>query len=156
MRQKFILVTLLALWAGRGFGGFIPPAKNDPDFVPVGKNRGYYMVSSGSGRWWHWGLGRAPVNEPTRFTHGYGDDVIAIPFDKRGLVIFAPVYIYTIRPEEVQKRRLAALFQGVSSQADVREIFGRPAIQGNVSGYQVWFYEIRVYNPFEEYPDLHG
>jgi hypothetical protein len=41
----------------------------------------------------------APVEEPRMFTQGYGDDVIAIPFDANGRVTFAPVYIYTIRPE---------------------------------------------------------
>jgi outer membrane protein assembly factor BamE (lipoprotein component of BamABCDE complex) len=49
--------------------------------------------------------------------------------------------------------RLAALFQGLSTQADVRALFGRPAIQTRVRGYEVWYYEIRVYNPFEEFPD---
>jgi hypothetical protein len=31
-----------------------------------------------------------------------------------------------------------------------------PAIQGHLRGYQVWYYEIQVYNPFEEFPDIHG
>lgn len=139
-----------------GFAGLIPPVLNDPDFVSLGKNRGYYMVSSDSGKWWHWGLVRAPVEEPRMFTQGYGDDAIAIPFDANGRVAFAPVYIYTIRPENVQKRRLEALMEGVTSQAQVRKLFGRPTIRSNVRGYQVWYYEIRVYNPFEEFPDIHG
>ena len=101
-------------------------------------------------------MARAPVEEPKVFTHGFGKDVIAIPFGANGKVAFAPVYIYTIRPEKEQKRRLAALFQGVTSQADVQQIFGRPAIQDTARGYRVWYYEIQVYNPFEEFPDLHG
>ena len=32
----------------------------------------------------------------------------------------------------------------------------RPIIQKRVRGYEVLFYEIRVYNPFEEFPDIHG
>jgi hypothetical protein len=156
MRRLIILTGLLALSVAPVFGGFIAKVSNDPDFVHVGKFRGYYMVSSDSGKWWRWGLARAPVEEPRAFTHGYGDDAIAIPFDTNGRVVFAPVYIYTIRPENEQKRRLEALFEGVTSQADVRRIFGRPAIQGNVRGYQVWYYEIQVYNPFEEFPDIRG
>jgi hypothetical protein len=155
MRRSSILSLLLALSVARSFGGFIPRVSNDPDFVAVGKNRGYYMVSSDTGRWWRWGLARAPVEEPKVFTHGYGDDVIAIPFDTQGRVAFAPVYIYTIRPENVEKRRLEALIEGATSQEDVRRIFGRPAIQGNVRGVQVWFYQIEVYNPFEEFPNDH-
>ena len=97
-----------------------------------------------------------PVEDPKVFSHGFGDDVVAIPFDAKGRVLFAPVYIYTIRPENLQKRRLAALYQGVTSQAEVQRIFGRPAIKGSVRGYQVWFYQIEVYNPFEEFPDIRG
>ena len=114
------------------------------------------MVSSDSGKWLRWGLVRAPVEEPTMFLQGYGDDAIAIPFDASGRVTFAPVYIYTIRPEDFQRRRLAALMEGVTSQAEVRSLFGRPAIQGRVRGYEVWFYQIRVYNPFEQFPDDSG
>jgi hypothetical protein len=156
MGRLIILIAVLALSVARSFGGFIPRVSSDPDFVPVGKNRGYYMISSNSGKWWRWGLARAPVEEPKVFTHGYGDDAIAIPFDTNGRVAFAPVYIYTIRPENVQKRRLEALMEGVTSQADVRQIFGRPTIQSRIRGYQVWYFEIKVYNPFEEFPDIHG
>lgn len=92
-----------------GFAGFMPHALNDPSFVPLPWNRGYYMISSDSGEWWQWGMARAPVEEPTVFTHGFGADAIAIPFDAGGRVTFAPVYIYTIRPEDYQRRRLAAL-----------------------------------------------
>src|ERR1700722_5947092 len=156
MKRSNVLSILLVLSVTRCLGGFIPRVANDPDFVAVGKNRGYYMVSSDTGRWWRWGLARAPVEEPKVFTHGYGDDVVAIPFDTQGRVAFAPVYIYTIRPENVEKRRLEALIEGATSQEDVRRIFGRPAIQGNVRGFQVWFYQIEVYNPFEEFPDTHS
>ena len=90
------------------------------------------------------------------FTQGFGDDAIAIPFDASGRVAFAPVYIYTIRPEGWEKLRLAALFQGLTAREDVRALFGRPTIQTRVRGYEVWYYEIRVYNPFEEFPDIHG
>jgi hypothetical protein len=47
------------------------------------------------------------------------DDVIAIPFDANRRVTFAPVYIYTIRAENSQRRRMEALTEGVTSQADV-------------------------------------
>ncbi len=156
MARLILLTVLLALSAANSFSGFIPRLSSDPDFVTVGKKRGYYLVSSDSGRWWRWGLARAPVKEPAVFTHGYGDDAIAIPFDPNGRVAFAPVYIYTIRPESESQRRLEALIEGVTSQADVRQIFGRPTIQSSVRGYSVWYYEIQVYNPFEEFPDIHG
>jgi hypothetical protein len=28
--------------------------------------------------------------------------------------------------------------------------------QTNLRGYQVWYYEIEVYNPFEEFPAIRG
>ena len=90
------------------------------------------------------------------FTQGFGDDAIAIPLDASGRVAFAPVYIYTIRPEGWERLRLAAIFEGVTTQADVRALFGRPTIQTRVRGYEVWYYEIRVHNPFEEFPDIRG
>ena len=148
-----VLIVLLTV---QSFAGFVPRILNDRDFVALPWNRGYYMISSDSGKWWHWGLVRAPVEEPRMFTHGFGDDAIAVPFDARGRVSFAPVYIYTITPEDYQRRRLAALFEGLSTKADVRLIFGRPTIQCRVRGYEVWYYQIRVYNPFEEFPDAHG
>ena len=156
MKHFIVLSVMLALGLGNSFGGLIPRPSNDRDFVGLGRNRGYYMVSSDSGKWWRWGLVRAPVEEPRMFTHGFGYDAIAIPFDTRGRVAFAPVYIYTISPESYQRLRLAALFQGLSTQTDVRSIFGRPEIQTRVRGYEVWYYDIRVYNPFEEFPDIDG
>jgi hypothetical protein len=122
-------------------------------FVPIGS---LCMISSDSGKWWNWGLVRAPVEEPTMFTHGFGDDAIAIPFDAQGRVAFAPVYIYTIRPENYERQRLAALFEGLSTKANVRSLFGRRTIQTRIRGYEVWYYQIGVYNPFEDYSDGRG
>jgi hypothetical protein len=156
MKRSIVLSTCLLIVLADGFAGLIPRLPNDPDFVALGRNRGYYMVSSESGKWWRWGLVRAPVEEPTMFTRGFGDDAIAVPFDASGRVAFAPVYIYTIRPESWQRLRLAALFEGLTDRSEVRALFGRPTIQARVRGYEVWYYEIRVYNPFEEFPDLHG
>ena len=90
------------------------------------------------------------------FNQGFGNDAIAIPFDVNGRVAFAPVYIYTIRPESWERVRLAALFHGLTAQPDVLALFGRPAIRTRLRGYEVWYYEIRVHNPFEEYPDVRG
>ena len=153
MKRFIIWCAFLTQSLAHSFAGPIPRVSNDRDFVAVGHHGGYYMVSSDSGKWWRWGLVRAPVREPKMFMQGYGDDAIAIPFNARGRVTFAPVYIYTIRPEKVQRRRLEALIEGVTTQAEVRSLFGRPVVQSRVRGYEVWFYEIPVYNPFEVFPD---
>ena len=75
MKRPIILSAFLALGLANSFGGLIPRVPNDPNFVTLGRNRGYYMVSSDSGKWWRWGLVRAPVEEPRMFTHGFGDAV---------------------------------------------------------------------------------
>jgi hypothetical protein len=98
-------------------------------------------------------LGRAPVEEPTPFNHGYGQDVIAIPFDALGRVTQLPVYIYTIRPEGFEENKLARVVEGVTSKVDVTRLFGSLKVCANVRGYDVWFYSIRVYDPFAEFPD---
>jgi hypothetical protein len=150
----FLLPFACFCGAALGHAGLIPKKGIDPEYVSHGPNHGYYVVSSNSGKWWDWGLGRAPVVEPTRFTAGYGDDVVAVSFNSNGRVAYSPVYIYTIRPDSYQERRLDAVTVGVTSEEEVRQIFGRPDIQGAAAGHKVWFYQIRVYNPFEEFPDL--
>ena len=67
----------------------------------------------------------------------------------------APVYIYTIRPENSQRRRMEALTEGVTSQADVRRLLTGPRSKNAFAGMRYGF-TIRVYNPFEEFPDIHG
>ena len=95
----------------------------------------------------------APVEESRMFTQGYGDDVIAIPFDANGRVTFAPVYIYTIRPENSQRWRMEALTEGVTSQVDVRRLLTGPRSKNAFAGMRYGF-TIRVYNPFEEFLDM--
>jgi hypothetical protein len=138
-----------------GSAGMISRNADDRDFVRLGVNRGYYRVSSDSGKWWDWGLARAPVDEPTRFNHGNGTDAVAIPFDAKGRVCFAPVYIYTIRPERFEEEKLGSLLQGVTAKADIRRIYGNP-MHARVHGYEVWYYQIGVYNPFEDEPSGRG
>jgi hypothetical protein len=144
------------LLASQLLAGLIPYVPNDRDFVRSGPKSGFYAISSDSSRWWNWGLVRAPVEEPTPFNHGYGTDAIAIPFNRNERVGFAPVYIYTIRPESLQEQRLAAIVPGVTTATDVARLFGRPAIKAQVRGTSVWYYEIRVFNPFQEYQGSGG
>ena len=93
------------------------------------------------------GRGANPLN------HGYGQDVIAIPFDASGRVTELPVYIYTIRPESFEENKLARVVEGVTSKGYVTRLFGSLRVCAKVRGYEVWFYSIRVYNPFAEFPD---
>ena len=156
MKRLILVAVCAALTATVGAAGFVPAGPGDPHLVQWSRNRGYYRISADSRELWQWGLGRAPVEQPSMLTRGRGNDVVAIPFDAKGRVAFAPVYIYTIVPETFEENRLLRLVQGISSKADVQALYGRIPLQRRVNGYEVWYYEIRVFNPFEELPSGTG
>jgi hypothetical protein len=151
MKRLLLAAIFFGLLSAHGSAGMIPQNADDRDFVRLGAHRGFYRISSDSGKWWDWGFVRAPVDEPTRFNHGNGTDAVAIPFDAKGRVTFAPVYIYTIRPEGYEERKLGTLIQSVTTKADVRRMYGNP-MRAMVNGREVWYYQIGVYNPFEDQP----
>jgi hypothetical protein len=137
------------------YGDFMPPNPGDRDFVNLGP-RSYYRISSSSTRYWDWGLGYAPIEEPERQTHGNGTDVIAVPFNANGTVASTPVYIYTIVPERFEERRIEDLVQGITTKQQVRQILGNVRQVVHLKGYEVWYYTIRVNNPFEQYDSQSG
>jgi hypothetical protein len=135
-----------------GDAGFLPRLANDPNYVQISPRRSFYVISVDSGEWRRFGLVGAPVVEPSRFNQGLGVDVLAIPFDSTGRVAFAPIYIYTILPEQYQVQRMRGLVQGYSSKADAERLIGSTPVKRRIRGYDVWFFEFRVHNPFEENP----
>ena len=156
MKRLILIAACAALTATVSAAGFVPAGPGDPHLVRWSGNRSFYRISADSRELWQWGFGRAPVEEPSLLNRGRGNDVVAIPFDASGRVAFAPVYIYTIVPETFEENRLMRLFQGISSKADVQALYGRVPLQRRVNGYEVWYYEIRVFNPFEELPSGTG
>ena len=139
-----------------GDAGFLPRLANDPNYVQISPRRSFYVISVDSGEWRRFGLAGAPVVEPSQFNQGEGVDVLAIPFDSAGRVTFAPIYIYTILPEQYQEQRMRALVQGYTSKADAEQLIGSTPVKRRIRGYDVWFFEFRVHNPFEENPfDFH-
>jgi hypothetical protein len=135
-----------------GDAGFLPRLANDPNYVQISPRRSFYVISVDSGEWRRFGLVGAPVVEPSRFNQGLGVDLLAIPFDSTGRVAFAPIYIYTILPEQYQVQRMRGLVQGYSSKADAERLIGSTPVKRRIRGYDVWFFEFRVHNPFEENP----
>jgi hypothetical protein len=112
-----ILVGLFLLGSlGTALCGMVPRVPGDRDLVQASARQSYYRVSVDSKKWWDWGLGGAPVEEPSMQNRGYGWDAIAIPFDTRGRVAFAPVYIYTITPDANEEARLQRLYQGLTTK----------------------------------------
>jgi hypothetical protein len=155
--KKEILVSCVLLGSlGTALCGMVPSVVGDRDLVQAGPHRSYYKVSVDSKKWWDWGLGGAPVEEPSMQNRGHGDDAIAIPFDVRGRVAFAPVYIYTITPEQYEEARLQRLYQGLTTKEDVLHLYGGVRQIRRVGGYEVWYYQIPVWNPAEEQWSGHG
>jgi hypothetical protein len=132
--------------------GFLPRLPHDPNYVQLSARCSFYVVSVDSAEWRRFGLAAAPVVEPSRFNQGEGVDVLAVPFDRDGRVAFAPIYIYTVRPEQYQLRKMRGLVQGYTSKTDTEQLFGSRPMKREIRGYEVWFFEFRVRNPFEENP----
>jgi hypothetical protein len=150
MKKKMLVGLVILAPLATGFGGIVPRIAGDRDLVQTGPRQSYYKVSVDSKKWWDWGLAGAPVEEPSMQNRGYGWDAIAIPFDSRGKVAFAPVYIYTIIADRYEENRLRRLYEGITSKADVLNLYGTVRQVRRVAGYEVWYYQIRVWNPFEE------
>src|ERR1700747_2115653 len=94
-----------------GDAGFLPRLANDPNYVQISPRRSFYVISVDSGEWSRFGFVGAPVVDARRFNQGLGVDLLPIPFDSTGRVAFAPIYIYTILPEQYQVQRMRGLVQ---------------------------------------------
>jgi hypothetical protein len=156
MKNQILAGLVLLGSLGTALCGMVPRVAGDRDLVQAGSRQSYYRVSVDSKKWWDWGLGGAPVEEPSMQNRGYGWDAIAIPFDARGRVAFAPVYIYTITPDAYEEARLQHLYQGLTTKEAVLSLYGRVREVRHLGGFEVWYYRIRVWNPAEEQPSGHG
>jgi hypothetical protein len=152
MKKEVLMACFLVGPVATAWSEFVPHVAGDPDLIQSSPHQSYYRVSVDSKKWWAWGLGGAPVEEPSQQNRGYGWDAIAIAFDARGKVEFAPVYIYTIIPEAFEEARLRRLYEGITTKADVLSLYGSVREIRHVAGYEVWYYRIRVWNPAEELP----
>src|SRR5260370_42685364 len=116
MMKKEVLVGCFLVGSLRiALCGFVLHVSGDPDLIQSGPHQAYYRISIDSKKWLAWGLGGAPVEEPSPQNRGYGWDAIAIPFDARGRVAFAPVYIYTIMPDPFEHARLRRLYYSITT-----------------------------------------
>ncbi len=147
-----LALTFLTVPTIAGVATVVLVSPGDQELVQLGPGRSFVRLPSDSRRLWTLGFGRAPFEDPSPFNRGYGNDVIAIPFDRAGHVAFAPTYIFTIIPDRGVEHRFNFLVQGRTTKQDVLALFGRVRQPSRVNGYEVWYYEIPVWNPFEEWP----
>jgi hypothetical protein len=93
----------------------------------------------------------APISDTSDpFRHGYGADALAFQFDRAGRLLRAPAYVVQAQPNNFYTSRLGIFIRGKSTVAEVRSIFGSfRRVEQRRDGF-VGYYEIEVYNPFED------
>src|ERR1700757_1541273 len=131
-KAQFVLAMIAMGLLDRSEAGFLPRRLNDPNLVHFSPNCSFYVVSVDSTQWYRFGLVGAPVVAPSKFNQGEGVDVLAIPFDPTGRVTFAPVYIYTIQPEQYRLRKMRGLVQGYTSKTDVEQLMDAKPIKRRI------------------------
>lgn len=120
-------------------------------YVRVSPHIGYYLVVAGSPLQDQLGYSYAPVLDTGSPLHpGTGRDVIAIRYDRHGIVAAPPAYIYQMQPETFYTQRLNGLIQRRSTIADVEQLLysGNRKVVPQNRGILV-YYEIPVTNPLE-------
>jgi hypothetical protein len=124
---------------------------DDSHYVSLGPRSGYYIVRPGSPLSHQLGVEAAPTSDTADpFRHGYGADAIAFRFNRTGVLSAAPAYIVQAKPNEFYTARLGSLIRGRTTSGDVEAVFGRPQNIERRSDGAVTYYEIQVYNPFED------
>jgi len=97
------------------------------------------------------GLEGAPISDTADpFRHGYGADALAFQFDRAGRLLRAPAYVAQAQVNNFYVSRLGIFIRGKSTAAEVQSIFGRfRRVEQRRDGF-IGYYEIEVYNPFED------
>jgi len=120
-------------------------------YVSLGKQTGYYLLRPGSTLGRKLGFDAAPVIDTADFfRHGYGADALAFHFNRAGVLIAPPAYIYQGLANDFYLRRLASFVRGRSTERNVRALFGKPQSSENRPDGYIAYYRIDVYNPFED------
>ena len=124
---------------------------DDSRYVRLGPRSGYYIVRPGSHLSRQLGLEGAPITDTSDpFRHGYGADSLAFQFDRTGRLLRAPAYIAQAQLNNFYTSRLGIFIRGKSTPAEVQSIFGRfRRVEQRRDGF-IGYYEIEVYNPFED------
>ena len=130
---------------------------DDSRYVSLGPRTGYYIVRPGSNLSRQLGLEGAPISDTADpFRHGYGADALAFQFDRAGRLLRAPAYVVQAQPNNFYTSRLGIFIRGKSTAAEVQSIFGRFRRVEQRRDAFIGYYEIEVYNPFEDHSGRGG
>src|SRR5215470_12881601 len=129
---------------------------DDSHYVSLGLRNGYYIVRPDSRLYRQLGLYEAPIIDTASWlNHGYGADALAFRFNRSGVLIAPPAYIVQESPYDFYTRRIGSLTRGRATVAEVEALFGRSHTRaGRPDGF-MWYYELSIYNPFEEHGGHH-
>jgi hypothetical protein len=129
---------------------------DDSHYVSLGRRNGYYIVRPDSQLLRQLGLYEAPVIDTADWLrHGYGADALAFRFNRNGILIVPPAYIAQEAPNDFYTRRIGSLTLFRATVHDVEAIFGRAhSFAARPDGF-MWYYAIKIYNPFEEHSGGH-
>ena len=124
---------------------------DDSRYVSLGPRTGYYIVRPASHLSRELGLEGAPISDTSDpFRHGYGADALAFQFDRAGRLLRAPAYVAQAQLNNFYTSRLGIFIRGKTTAAEVQSIFGRfRDMEQRPDGF-IGYYEIEVYNPFED------
>ena len=121
-------------------------------YVSVGSSNGYYIVKPGSPLFRQLGLYEAPIVDTAHpFRHGYGADALAFRFNRSGVLIAPPAYIAQAQANNFYKGRLGSFTRGHSTTRDVEALFGKGHRRAERPDGFMWYYELPVYNAFEDW-----
>src|ERR1700741_2515580 len=82
-------------------------------YVSLGPRNGYYIVQPDSPLYRQLGLYDAPwIDTSDRLRHGYGADVLAFHFNRKGIMIAPPAYIAQDSANNFYTARLASFIRG--------------------------------------------
>jgi hypothetical protein len=124
---------------------------DDSHYVSLGPRNGYYIVRPDSHLFYQLGLYEAPVVDTASWLrHGYGADALAFRFNRSGVLIAPPAYIVQESPYDFYTRRIGSLTRGRATVTNVEALFGRSHTRADRPDGFMWYYELPVYNPFEE------
>ena len=125
--------------------------EDDSHYVSVGPRNGYYIVQPDSPLYRQLGLYDAPwIDTADRLRHGYGADVLAFRFNRKGVMIAPPAYIAQESANNFYTARLASFIRGRTTTRDIESIFGHGHSIANRPDGFIYYYVLPVYNPFED------
>lgn len=125
--------------------------EDDSHYVSLGRRNGYYIVQPDSPLFRKLGLFDAPwIDTADALRRGYGADVLAFRFNRKGILTAPPAYVEQEGANEFYKRRIGTLVRGRSNTRDVEALFGHGHSTASRPDGFMYYYAIPIYNPAED------